>query len=175
MNSKKNRNKLYEKVASGKVKWILLMVFIIFFLITIKPVYEYAGMEAMFMAVLFPVIGYSVIIGSTLNTSKMQKGISIIWGLLFGGMPWIMTVLPALIDDPMYIAENIVGIISIIVLTMFIKIMPKRTKYGNELYGKIKGFRRFLENAEKQQLETLVEKNPQYFYDILPYTYALGV
>ena len=175
MNSKKNRNKLYEKVASGKVKWILLMVFIIFLLITIKPVYEYAGMEAMFMAVLFPVIGYSVIIGSTLNTSKMQKGISIIWGLLFGGMPWIMTVLPALIDDPMYIVENIVGIISIIVLTMFIKIMPKRTKYGNELYGKIKGFRRFLENAEKQQLEALVEKNPQYFYDILPYTYALGV
>ena len=105
----------------------------------------------------------------------MQKGISIIWGLLFGGMPWIMTVLPALIDDPMYIVENIVGIISIIVLTMFIKIMPKRTKYGNELYGKIKGFRRFLENAEKQQLEALVEKNPQYFYDILPYTYALGV
>ena len=55
------------------------------------------------------------------------------------------------------------------------KIMPKRTQYGNELLGKVKGFKRFLETAEKPQLESLVEQNPEYFYNILPYTYALGV
>lgn len=43
------------------------------------------------------------------------------------------------------------------------KIMPKRTKYGNELFGKVKGFKRFLETAEKPQLEGLVEQNPEYF------------
>ena len=61
------------------------------------------------------------------------------------------------------------------ILCIFIKIMPKRTKYGNELFGKVKGFKRFLETAEKPQLEGLVEQNPEYFYNILPYTYALGV
>lgn len=40
---------------------------------------------------------------------------------------------------------------------------------------KIEGFKLFLETAEKEKLETLVEDNPQYFYDILPYAYALGV
>ena len=32
-----------------------------------------------------------------------------------------------------------------------------------------------METAEKDKLEALVEKDPQYFYNILPYTYVLGV
>ena len=54
-------------------------------------------------------------------------------------------------------------------------LMRKRTPYGTEMLGKIRGFKRFLETAEKPQLESLVEENPEYFYNILPYTYALGV
>ena len=53
--------------------------------------------------------------------------------------------------------------------------MPKRTPYGNEMLGKLRGFKRFLETAEKEQLESMVTKNPTYFYDILPFTYVLGV
>lgn len=43
------------------------------------------------------------------------------------------------------------------------------------MLGKIRGFRSFLEIAQKPQLEALVNENPEYFYNILPYTYALGV
>ena len=43
------------------------------------------------------------------------------------------------------------------------------------MLGKIRGFKRFLETARKEELERLVEENPSYFYDILPYTYVLGV
>ena len=43
------------------------------------------------------------------------------------------------------------------------------------MLGKIQGFRTFLETAEKDRLEALVVQNPTYFYDILPYTYILGV
>lgn len=57
----------------------------------------------------------------------------------------------------------------------FFKILPQRTNFGSKYYGRIKGFVRFLEIAEKTQLEKLVNDNPEYFYDILPYTYALGV
>lgn len=60
-------------------------------------------------------------------------------------------------------------------LSVLYFLMSKRTNYGTKIMGQIKGFRRFLENAEKGQLETLVEENPEYFYNILPYTYALGV
>ncbi len=37
------------------------------------------------------------------------------------------------------------------------------------------GFKKFLETAEKEKLEMLVEENPEYYYDILPYAYVLGV
>lgn len=90
-------------------------------------------------------------------------------------MPWAFTVLPTLTQNVMYLITYIIGIISIAVLILFAKIMPKRTPYGNEMLGKIRGFKRFLEIAEKLQLENLVEENPEYFYNILPYTYALGI
>ena len=41
MNSKKNRNKIFEEKASSKIKYIILMIFAIFLLITVKPMLEY--------------------------------------------------------------------------------------------------------------------------------------
>lgn len=68
-----------------------------------------------------------------------------------------------------------IGVVSIILLIIFEAIMPARTEYGTKMLGKIRGFKRFLETARKEELERLVEENPSYFYDILPYTYVLGV
>lgn len=73
----------------------------------------------------------------------------------------------------------LIALVFIIVFTVAAVIiacfMLQRTEKGNELMGKLMGFREFLETAEKEKLEALVEENPTYFYDILPYTYALGV
>ena len=43
------------------------------------------------------------------------------------------------------------------------------------MLGKIKGFKNFLATAEKDRLESLVNQNPTYFYDILPFMYVLGI
>ncbi len=71
-----------------------------------------------------------------------------------------------------------VGIV-VALATAFIIIMSilmrKRTRGGNEILGKLLGFKNFLEMAEKPRLEKLVEENPSYFYDVLPYAYVLGV
>ncbi len=93
---------------------------------------------------------------------------------MVGGLP-LVWVLPTLTQNEMYLINYIIGIISVAVLILFDNIMPKRTPYGNEMLGKLRGFKRFLETAEKPQLEELVKENPKYFYNILPYTYALGV
>ncbi len=63
----------------------------------------------------------------------------------------------------------------VIIDYIFAFIMIKRTKYGEIVKARVKGFREFLVTAEKEKLESLVEKNPQYFYDILPYTYVLNI
>jgi len=54
-------------------------------------------------------------------------------------------------------------------------LMRKRTRSGNDTLGKLLGFRNFIEVAEKPKLEKLVEENPSYFYDVIPYAYVLGV
>lgn len=74
-----------------------------------------------------------------------------------------------------YLIGYIIGIVCIFGITICLNYLPKRTPYGNEMLGKIKGFKIFLETAEKQQLEAMVLQNPEYFYDILPFTYVLGV
>ncbi len=53
--------------------------------------------------------------------------------------------------------------------------MLRRTDEGAKTLAQIKGFRSFLVTAEKEKLEAMVEQDPEYFYNILPYTYALGV
>ena len=151
------------------------MIIAIFTLITIKPILEYREPDMLIFALLFPGIGFTVLIGSLLGMIKIPKIFAIIWGGMFGGIPWASMVLPAIKDDPMYLMTYIIGIICVATLILFIKIMPKRTPYGNEILGKIRGFKRFLETAEKPELESLVENNPEYFYNILPYTYALGI
>ncbi|MGL5961512.1 MAG: DUF2207 domain-containing protein, partial [Cetobacterium sp.] len=50
-----------------------------------------------------------------------------------------------------------------------------KTDYGHQILGRVLGFKRFLETAEKNKLELLLKDNPTYFYNILPYTIVLGV
>lgn len=54
-------------------------------------------------------------------------------------------------------------------------LMKRKTQYGEEIKAKINGFRNYLEVARKDQLEMLVEQNPNYFFDILPFAYVLDV
>lgn len=53
--------------------------------------------------------------------------------------------------------------------------MEKRTDKSIDLMGKILGLRNFIETAEADRINLLVEENPSYFYEILPYAYVLGV
>jgi len=53
--------------------------------------------------------------------------------------------------------------------------MKRRTKKGAALLGKILGFKEFIRVAEVDRIKKLVEQNPSYFYDVLPYAYVLGL
>lgn len=53
--------------------------------------------------------------------------------------------------------------------------MYRRTESGNKLLGRVLGFKNFIETAELDRINMLVDENPQYFFDILPYAYVLGL
>ena len=190
INNKENKEKIFEKKASNKSKIIIFLMIAAYCLITIPPIINYSDPGLIVFALVFPGVGFTItyimlkfgnakpigptngIVTGTLIGFKLF-GIS--WGLFFGGIPWAVIVLPTLTQDPLYLIGYIVGIICIIGMFFCLKYLPKRTKYGNEILGKLKGFKNFLETAEKDKLESMVMQDPTYFYNILPYTYVLGV
>ncbi len=177
LESKENKNKIFEKSSLSKIIWLALMCIVILLLITVKPIINTSAGEDLPFLLAFPIIGFSVILlVGFRQTNLMIKIFGIVWGALFGGIPLVVGITPILVEEvPQYLTSYIIGLICIAIIIVFAKIMPKRTKYGSAMLGKIKGFKRFLEVAEKEELENLVSENPQYFYYILPYTYALGV
>ena len=60
------------------------------------------------------------------------------------------------------------------VLKVSFQIKPKRTKYGNEVFERIDAFKRFVETVRTEKLEEIVLREQTYFYDVLPYAYALN-
>lgn len=176
LSSRENRNKIFESVANRKMIYLFLMVMAIILMTAIRPVIEYGEQDSWILALVFPAIAYIVLILSVMGIqAKAMKFMALIWVIGFGAIPSIGVIIPAVVEEPIYLLTFIIGLICIVIITIFIIIMPKRTKFGTEMLGKLKGFKRFLETAEKNQLESLVEQDPEYFYNILPYTYALGV
>ncbi len=188
INNKENKNKIFEKSASSKTIFIILMIIATYCLITIPPIFAYGESSSLLFALLFPGIGFTVLFklvfgetqtiyvnGRATYSSIGTKIFGLVWGLGFGGIPWAFIVLPALKQDPVYLVGYGLGLVCVLGMVICLKYLPKRTPYGNEILGKLKGFRNFLETAEKDKLETMVIQDPTYFYNILPYTYVLGV
>ena len=188
INSKENKNQLFEKATSGKTKYIILMIITTYCLITIPPIFVYGEPSTLFIALLFPGIGFTVMFkmlfgetqtiyvnGKPTRSAIGTKLFGLVWGGVFAGIPWAFMVLPALLEDYIYFVIYIIGLLCVLGLIICLRYLPKRTSYGNQILGKIKGFKNFLETVEKDKLEAMVMENPTYFYDILPYTYVLGV
>lgn len=53
--------------------------------------------------------------------------------------------------------------------------MQRDTPYRIELMSRLLGFREFINTAEVPMLKAMVDENPNYFYDVLPYAIVFGL
>ena len=105
-------------------------------------------------------------------TSKIK------WAIIVSIIVFILSIISySLIEDmnPKYYVLYYISFACIFINIFFAIIMKRKTEYGEMIIARVKGFKDFLETAEKENLESLVEKDPKYFYNILPYTYVLGI
>lgn len=177
INNKNNKEKLFDKTATKNKPVILLMIILCIIITFGLPMYEYAGIEETLNTLM--VVGIYSIFYLILTSEKIGKIIRIIFiafiTLHLALMLSTTSLYQAIQYNGYYLITIIIGLISIIGMIIFFKIMKKRTKFGTEMLGKIQGLKTFLETAEKENLEALVAKEPTYFYNILPFTYVLGV
>ncbi len=77
--------------------------------------------------------------------------------------------------DPSWSILYYLSFVCNLINLFFTLFMKRKTEYGEYITARVKGFRHFLVTAEKPRLEALVAENPNYFYNILPYTYAMNI
>ena len=69
----------------------------------------------------------------------------------------------------------LVGMAMCFILFLMAALCERKTDWYAQVLGKIRGYKRFLEVAEKDKMEALAEEDPQYFYKNLAFAFALGV
>jgi uncharacterized membrane protein len=188
-NQRKNREILYNKNSLNKTPLLVFLMYLIVNVLSIRPsldieyfaaflgVFAFMTGLALFMTIVLAKEEKVIVVA---NFSKMRKILGRVLRGLFvflvvGGFGIVILFSSWFGGDLLYYLGLAIGTLCFCGIGFFWPRMPKRTPYGNEMLGKIGGFRNFLIMAEKPRLEALVEQDPQYFYNILPYTYALGV
>lgn len=129
--------------------------------------------SAIYAAMLFPMIAIGI------EKSMPNEGATTVelivkyfFVCVWGGVPFIVVL--CLVTPDSAITLCVAAVASVLALWFSHKI-DIRSDSELEIYGRISAFKRFLIEAEKDQLETLVEENPNYYYDILPYCYILKI
>ncbi len=105
---------------------------------------------------------------------KSTYRLSLIGSFLFIGIVSIGIVAFGTIILNQLIMSVVVAAITI-ALVCFVRVMKNRTEKSNEWMQEILGLREFIESAEVERLNMLIEENPEYFYDVLPFAYSLGL
>lgn len=178
INNKENRNKIFEQSSLNKRMIIILMIIISYLLINIIPIIQYKStdIKTLIFCVLLSLTGFFLLFN--ILTGKYSKSIKLISTILFGSVaiiPPMLIVLPKLLYSTTNLFGYLMGLLSIEIMIILTNSIKKRTLYDNEILGKIKSFKKFLQTIDKKQLEEILKQDPNYFYYILPYTNVLGI
>ena len=183
-NTSELKNKIFEKGVWNRAKIIILSLLVILTM-SIGPLLNGISIKTTVIAnlvlIVITMLFYLFALSSKFNNTR-NKNIIIAFVISFFTIFYFVFVLLYDIVSEIIINMNKLGlielgiqVISLIFIMILVTLMKRRTKYGTEVLGRILGFKTFLKTAEKEKLETLVNQDPEYFYNILPYAYVLGV
>ena len=134
------------------------------------------GIVLLLFPAVLPIVGFMGI--SKWITSPRKKAFKYVLGFI----GWALLVLfgfgmGVLFDAPMpyQIFPFLIGMGMCFLLFIISELCERKTDFYSEALGKIRGYKRFLEVAEKDRMEMLAEQDPGYFYKNLAFAYALGV
>ena len=75
-----------------------------------------------------------------------------------------------------YIQLTLISVVWIIVCMFAMpKVIAKRTEEAQLMYGRMLGFKKFLSLAKVREMEVMLEENPDYYLDVLPYCMIMGL
>lgn len=129
------------------------------------------GGGGMYTMMLFPIIAI-ILIKAIPNDEPIEVMIKYPFICTWGGVPFgaLLSFVPY--NSAITLSIAMAASVVTVVLSGFIDI---RSDKDIAIYGRICAFKQFLLDAEKDRLETLIEENPNYYFEILPYCYILKI
>ena len=168
---------MYEKDPIKKKKILLLRVLIS--IVSVLPILSYitwaslAGVNTVAFVLIFVLI-FPFFAIQVFNYVPMPWIFKIVWCSFFGGMPLIaLTTICNTIYDLYYLLWLSIGIF--VIGNLLAKFIRAFTEDELKVRGQILGFKTFLVTAELDKLNAMLEDDPEYYYNILPYCYVFGI
>ena len=126
--------------------------------------------EPIFLIMIFPVIGAFLI-----KFLPAPIYVRVPFFMVWGGVPLIAAIFLMPMPVTFKIALGAAMLTLLLTVFVFAEYADFRNAEELKIYGKICSFKQFLILVDKDRLERLVEDNPNYFYDVLPYFYVFGI
>lgn len=164
--AKKRRTQKTDWLSGLSLVWAELSIIAITLINYV--VYDGGGIYAI---MLFPIIAV-ILVKAIPNEEPIEVMIKYPFICVWGGAPLAVALSFVPFDSAITIGIGMAAAVITVLLSSHIDIRSDR---DIEIYGRISAFKQFLLDAEKDQLETLIEENPNYYYDILPYCYILKI
>lgn len=161
--------------ATGRLICSLILPAVL--LITAYTRYTALGLFSAIIPFIMVSIGVAMISSSYDNrhsSGRVQSVAKFIVGIVVCGIAAVVTIgfVAAMKVSPLI---GVIAAAGLAVSIFFEVFMWARTKENAAVYGKILGFRNFIETAEYDRLKALSDENPEYYYDIMPYAMVMGM
>ena len=169
----KKKNNLFIKPLFNYEAIFWALAIAIFVLNTINIFFEYHPSVILINSILGS-IGFILLLYSILYEKvKMEKILFIFVGLMFIIAPIALTKYLAFVQDWLKLITYIFGILAMVVIVCLTNAMSNRSFYGVKMFNKINAYKNYLLAFREADQE--LKENKNCFYDVLPYTFVLGI
>lgn len=128
---------------------------------------------AMIAMMIFPIVAVMALRLSEGMNSAFEKIIRYPFFGVWGGVPLGVCLSFLSLDCALILGYAVAA--SAVTVNILSKRIDLRSDRSIEIYGRISAFKTFLLEAEVDRLDALIEDDPNYFFNILPYCYVLKI
>lgn len=173
---KDSYDKIFEKSATILSKIVSMFGYLIGLSLVVLPTIEYGSVEDIFIiAVLYFVCVISIregIMHSKKATTRIASLIMVILSILVSR---VTPLWETIVYERIYLNAILYGILVIILNSMIIYIMPKKTAYGMNIDEQLYSLREYLKALTKERLNERLKEEPTFLSKALPLSYILGI
>ena len=169
-----NHNKYFSSKVESASMWFTLGITLT--LVFLSYFFGNGGIPSIVLGVLIFLI--STFFSSVANRMYLQKKLKIFILYIVGIVLFLILASLNLIFsiNDLYVTI-LIAIVSLLCLITYLlcPLMEYHNKEGKKVIGQLLGLKEYLEIAEKERLEALIQEESKHFYDVIPFAYVLNV